>query len=167
MSNPIEGGSTRATATEAEQLFATAIGFRGTANDLQETMNRLTSAGTVRTGAEAKLYGYFLSVTVLRALAAECILKAIAVTRGGSFEREHNLSRLYLVLDGEAKGYIERLADSHGVASPKRVLKRHRNDFVRWRYPTGTRQSTDLLDLDRVLEVLETAYRRFKNGTAP
>ncbi len=130
-------------------------------------MNRLTSGGTVRPGAEAKVYGYFFSVTVLRALAAECMLKAIAVVRSGSFERGHNLSQLYEVLDGQAKGYIERLADSHGVASPKRVLKRHRNDFVEWRYPAGKSQSTDLLDLDKVLDVLDTAYKRFNNGTAP
>ncbi len=95
------------------------------------------------------------------------MLKAIGFRQSGSFERTHNLSKLYQALDGKAKEYIERLADSHGVASPKRVLKRHRNNFVEWRHPAGTSQNTTLLDLDKVLEVLETAYRRFKNGTAP
>ena len=129
-------------------------------------MNELTSRGTVRPGTEAKLFGYFLSVTVLRALAAECMLKAIAFAQTRAFERGHNLSELYEVLNGKAKEYIERLADSHGVASPKRVLTRHKNDFVEWRYPAGTSQRTDLLDLDKVLEVLDGAYKRFKNGTA-
>ena len=47
-------------------------------------------------------------------------------------------------------------------------MGRHRNDFVVWRYPAGRAgRSTDLLDLDKVLEVLDMAYRRFKNGTAP
>ena len=167
VSHAAEGTSASANFAEDEQLFATAMGFRVTANDLQDTMNRLTSGGTVRTGAETKLYGYFLFVAVLRGLAAECMLKAIAFARTGSFEHRHNLSHLYEGLDGAAKGFIERLADSHGVASPKRVLRRHRNDFVEWRYPAGANRRTDLLDLDRVLEVLNTAYRRFKNGTAP
>ena len=166
VSHATEGSSASESFPEDEQLFATAIGCRVTANDLQDIMNRLTSGGTIQAGAEAKLFGYFLSVAVLRALAAECMLKAIACARTGSFEHQHNLSHLYEALDGAAKGFIERLADSHGVASPKRVLKRHRNDFVEWRYPTGTSRRTDLLDLDRVLEVLDSAYRRFKNGTA-
>ena len=167
VSHATESGSAAASLPEDKQLFGTAIGFRVTANDLQDIMNQLTSRGTMQPGAELKLYGYFLSVAVLRALAAECMLKAIACARTGSFEHQHNLSQLYEALDGPAKGFIERLADSHGVASPKRVLKRHRNDFLEWRYPTGTSRRTDLLDLDRVLEVLDTAFRRFKNGTAP
>ena len=167
MSHVIEGGLARASVEEGEEMFARARGFRITANNLQAIMSRLTSAGTVQPGTEAKLFGYFLSVAVLRGLSAECMLKAIGFRQSGSFERTHNLSKLYQALDGKAKEYIKRLADSHGVASPKRVLKRHRNDFVEWRYPAGTSQSTTLLDLDKVLEVLETAYRRFKNGTAP
>ena len=167
MSHATEGGAASGKLAEDELLFASAVGFRVTANDLQDTMNRLTSGGKVLAGADAKLMGYFLSVAVLRALAAECMLKAIAFARSGSYEHRHNLSYLYEVLDGPAKGFVERLADSHGVASPKRVLKRHRNDFVEWRYLVGTSRRTDLLDLDRVLEVLDTAYRRFKNGTAP
>ena len=168
MSHIDEGGSARASFTEDEQMFATAIGFRVTANDLHQIMSGLASGGSVRSGAEAKLFGYLLSVAVLRALAAECMLKAIAVTRTGSFDRKHDLSHLYEALDAAARGYIEGLADSLGVASPKRVLHRHRNDFVEWRYPAGRAgRSTDLLDLDKVLEVLDMAYRRFKNGTAP
>ena len=130
-------------------------------------MNGLTSGSGIASGAEMKVFGYFLSVTVLRALATECMLKAIAFTRHGYFLREHNLTRLYEALDGPTKGFIEKIADSHGVASPKRVLRRHRNDFVDWRYPAGKEQRSDLLDLDRTLEVLEVAYVRVKNGTAP
>jgi len=130
-------------------------------------MHSLTSRLGIEHGAEAKLFGYFLSVTVLRALATECMLKAIASVRHGCFPREHNLSRLYETLDGPTKGCIAKTADSHGVASPKRVLKRHRNDFVEWRYPTRKSQSSDLLDLDRTLEVLDAVYRQLINGSAP
>lgn len=71
------------------------------------------------------MFGYFLSVTVLRALSAECMLKAIACARSGSFEREHDLLELFEALDGEIRGFIGRIADDQGVASPRRVLKRH------------------------------------------
>ena len=95
------------------------------------------------------------------------MLKAMAFARGGSFRHSHNLSTLYEALDGRTRGFIETMADSHGVASPKRVLKRHRNDFVEWRYPAGAEQSTGLLDLDRVLEVLDSVYGRIRNGKVP
>ena len=150
-----------------QDLFARAVGYRATANDLQALMNGLARSPVVSEQAKGKLFGYFLSVTVLRALAAECTLKAIACARTGSFEHDHNLSALYETLDGKTRGLIERTADSHGLASPKRVLKRHRDDFVDWRYPAEGEQKTDLLDLDRTLEVLVTVYRQIDNGKGP
>ncbi len=81
-----------------------------------------------------KLFEYFLSVAVLRGLSAECMLKAIDSSRSGSCKHVHNRSKLYQALDGKAKGYVERLANSHGVACPRRALKRYRNDSVEWRY---------------------------------
>ena len=152
----LHGTKTVGTATDAgEELHTRALGFRMTANDLQETLNRLTSGSRVAPEAKLRLLGHFLSITVLRAFAAECMLKAIAFARGCSFQHDHNLSALYEALDGPTRGLIETTADAHGVASPKRVLKRHRNDFVEWRYPTGGEQTTGLLDLDSVLGVLE------------
>ena len=144
-----------------------ALGFRGGANDLQTMLNALSSGDRIAPGTEIRVFGQFLSITVLRALSAECMLKAIACARTGSFQHEHNLSTLLEALDGKTKGFIEKIADSHGVASPKRVLKRHRNDFVEWRYPTEQSQSTDLLDLDKVLQVLDDVYLQLKAGKGP
>ncbi len=156
------------TLTEGDQFHARAIGFRTTANDLQRLLNGLASGKSIPAGAETKLFGYFLSVTVLRALSAECMLKAIACARSGSFKYEHDLLELFEALDGETKGLIGKLADSQGVASPRRVLKRHRMDFVEWRYPAeGETQSTNLLDLEKVLQILHDVYRRIKNGKGP
>ena len=152
---------------KGDEFRARALGFRTTANDLQTALNALTSGNTIAPGNQMKVFGYFLSITVLRALSAECMLKAIACARTGSFEHEHNLSALLETLDGKTKGFIERIADSQGVASPKRVLKRHRNDFVEWRYPSGQNQSTDLLDLDKVLHVLDDVHQRIKAGKGP
>ena len=150
-----------------QDLFARGVGFRTTANDLQALMNGLARGPVIAEQAKGKLFGYFLSVTVLRGLAAECMLKAIAFARASSFEYDHNLSALYEALDGKTRGFIERTADSHGVASPKRVLKRHRDDFVDWRYPAEGEQKTDLLDLDRTLEVLVAVYRQIDKGKGP
>lgn len=148
---------------KGQDLFARAVGFRTTANDLQTLMNSLATGSVVTEQAKRKLIGYFLSVTVLRALAAECMLKALAFARTGRFDHGHNLSALYEALDGKTRGCIEKTADSHGVASPKRVLKRHKDDFVDWRYPADGEQKTGLLDLDRTLSVLDTAYRQIAN----
>ena len=152
---------------KADEFRAKALGFRAGANDLQTMLNALSTGDRIAPGTEIRVFGQFLSITVLRALSAECMLKAIACARTGSFQHEHNLSTLLEALDGKAKGFIEKIADSHGVASPKRVLKRHRNDFVEWRYPTGQSQSTDLLDLDKVLQVLDDVYLRLKARKGP
>ena len=161
------GDTEGANFTKGQDLFARAIGFRVTANDLQVLMNSLAKGPVIAEQAKGKIFGYFLSVTVLRALAAECMLKAIAFARTGRFEHGHNLSALYEALDGKTRGFIEKTADSNGVASPKRVLKRHRDDFVDWRYPADGDQKTDLLDLDRTLSVLDMAYRQIDNGKGP
>ena len=153
--------------TEGQGLFARAVGFCTTANDLQAMMNGLARGQVISELSKGKLFAYFLSVTVLRGLAAECLLKAIAFARSGRFKRGHDLWALYEALDGKTRGFIEKTADSHGVASPGRVLKRHKDDFVAWRYPAGEDQHSELLDLDRTLSVLDTVYRQIDNDNGP
>lgn len=156
------------TLTEGDQFHVRAVGFRTTANDLQGMINGLASGNSIPRGTEIKVFGYFFSVTVLRALSAECMLKAIACVRSGSFAYGHDLLELFEALDGETRGFIGRIADSQGVASPRRVLQRHRNDFVEWRYPAqGETQSTSLLDLEKVLQILNDVYLRIKTGKGP
>ena len=164
-----QGNATDAgTVTEGDQFHVRAVGFRETANDLQRMLNGLASGDSVPRGSEIKLFGYFFSITVLRALSAECMLKAIACARSGSFKYEHDLLDLFEALDGDTKGFIGKIADAQGVASPKRVLKRHRRDFVEWRYPSeGESQSTGLLDLEKVLQILNDVYMRIKSGKGP
>lgn len=154
--------------TEGDQFYLRAVGFRMTANDLQRMLNGLASGSSIPSGSETKVIGYFLSITVLRALSTECMLKAIACIRSGSFRHGHDLLELFEVLDGDTQGFIGKIADSQGVASPRRVLKRHRTDFNEWRYPrTGETQSTSLLDLEKVLHILNDVFLRIKNGKGP
>ena len=155
-------------AAKGDQFHARAVGFRVTANDLQRMLNGLASGNSIPSGSEITVLGYFLSVTVLRALSAECMLKAIACTRSGSFRFGHDLLELFEALDGDNREYIGEIADSQGVASPRRVLKRHRADFVEWRYPAeGETQSTGLLDLEKVLQILSDVYLKIKSGKGP
>lgn len=155
------------TLNEDEDFSSNALGYRIAANDLQRMMTALASEGSIPAEHARRLFAYTLSITVLRALSAECMLKAIASARSGSFEREHDLSRLYAALDNGIKLHIEKVADSYGVASPERILYRHRTDFVDWRYPAEGGQSTTFLDLDRVIQVLEDVYRQIKAGNGP
>ena len=123
---------------KGDEFRARALGFRrDRPTTFRRCLNALSSGNSIAPGNEIKVFGYFLSITVLRALSAECVLKAIACERTGSFQHEHNLSTLLETLDGKTKGFIEKVADSQGVASPKRVLKRHRNDFVEWAVSNG------------------------------
>ena len=151
-----------------DQFHTRAVGLRTTANDLQQMINALASGNSLPPGNALKVLGYVSSVTVLRALSVEYVLKAIACARSGSFKYEHDLLELFEALDGETKKFIGRIADSQGVASPRRVLKRHRNDFVEWRYPAeGENQSTALLDLEKVLGILNDVYLRIRSGKGP
>ena len=156
-----------ATLTKDDTFFQNASAFRTAANDLYKIMNALATGGTLSDEHAARVFAYTLSLTVLRALSAECMLKAITFARSGFFEREHDLSRLYAALDDGIKQHIESEADSRGVASPQRILDRHRTEFVYWRYPFEGDQSTTFLDLDRVLGVLEDVYRQIKSGNVP
>ena len=156
-----------ATLTEEEQFFTRAVGFRTTANDLQTLMNSLAPGGVVPDKAKDKLVAYMLSTTVLRALSAEIMLKAIALARSTSFRREHDLALLYNALDDNIKKHIGSVADSYGVADPERILERHRSEFVDWRYPAVGGLGSNLLDLDKVLQVLHDVYRQIKAGNAP
>ena len=84
-----------------ETLFQNALGFRLAANDLQKMMNDLGAGHSIPQRHAIKMLGYVLSLTVLRALSTECMLKAIASARSGSFDRVHDLSQLYAALDAK------------------------------------------------------------------
>lgn len=149
------------------EFFLRAGGFRMVASDLQRAMNTLASAGTVAQENAERVLAYTTSITVLRALSAESMLKAIACARSDYYLREHDLLLLYAALDDQIKPHIETVADSIGVASPEKILERHRTEFVDWRYPAEGDQSTSFLDLDKVLQVLHDVYRQIKAGNAP
>ena len=151
------------TPTRAILMFSRARQFRILANELYVSVKPLID----RPGPdiEEKAVAYVSAVVMLRGFAAECMLKAISLLWSGSFKCIHDLSKLYCALDETPRECIDELAASEEVASPKRVLEQHRKDFVRWRYPEpGTTLTTNLSDLDKVLGVLDTAYKQIEKS---
>ena len=85
-----------------------------------------------------KFLGSMLGAPVLRALAAELALKAIAIKTTGRHKRGHNLLKLFDALDQntqtaieqQRKGVVERVV--HG--SVRSILEKHKDDFTASRY---------------------------------
>ena len=114
-----------------------------------------------------KLLGYVRSVTMVRALSAECMLKAVCIARSGFFKPTHDLLRLWNALDPDIRKHIDKYAESNGVIPLEKILSKHRRDFVGWRYPVYEEQSTQFHDLDKAIEVLRDVYSQIKAGNAP
>ena len=139
--------------------------FQATADELQAKLNE-ASLVLRKTGVadSRQIGGYLFSTVILRALAAECALKALSVKRTGRHRRDrdgHDLARLYADLTEDVKALVDSIAEMHGIARPKTILERHRGDFVDWRYPTedGKVRSANFIDLQRALEVLMMTLR--------
>ena len=122
-----------------------------------------------------KFLGSMLGAPVLRALAAELALKAIAIKTTGRHKRGHNLLKLFDALDQntqtaieqQRKGVVKRVV--HG--SVRSILEKHKDDFTASRYvgemapgskPTfayGVDLDVALRDLIAVLEALPNSSR--------
>lgn len=155
-------------ALDVGNVFQTKAGcFQSTADELQAKLNQATLAlKQAGMGDTKKIGGYLFSTMILRALAAECALKALSVKSTGKYHRCHDLSKLYDVLTQDVRFLVDSIAEAHGVASPKSIMEQHRGDFVDWRYPSddGRVLSANFTDLQRALEVLmETLnHKRFR-----
>ena len=106
--------------------------------------------------------GYGSSIVVLRALAVELTLKALAFKRTGKYLRNHDLLKLYDDLDTDTQAIISKIEDIHGVAPVRRILEKHKNDFTDWRYlqdmQDGDKWHVNLPDIVRALDVLFLVY---------
>ena len=138
--------------------FQTKAGcFQSTADELQVKLNQATLAlEQAGTGDARKIGGYLFSTMILRALAAECALKALSVKSTGDYVRCHDLLKLYDNLTQDVQVLVDSIAEAQGVASLKTIMAQHRGDFVDWRYSSGDGRilSANFTDLQRALEVL-------------
>ena len=159
---------TSAFSDEDESLNAIAKSLWTVARQVQNDFNEEFATPTEKEEDAAIIaYGRILSVVLLRSFAAECFLKAISSARCGSYEKTHDLVTLFDNLDDPIKTFIGDLADEAGLADPKRMLERHRKDFVEWRYRLDSNVKMNLKDLEGTLYVVALTYVRIKNKTAP
>ena len=108
--------------------------------------------------------GCMLAAPILRALAAELALKAIASKMTGTHERGHDLLKLFDGLDQSVRDCIEqqdaavRHVRTHG--SVRSVLANHNDDFTGWRYLGESWQGKNPYgdDLDAALRALIAAF---------
>ena len=167
---------------DANIAIAQARGLRRVAADLDRVRDDYLKGD--RTPADdddarfpaEEFLGSMLAAPVVRALAAELALKAIAIKTTGDHEWGHNLLKLFDALDQETQLTIEQKREDvvervvHG--SVRSILAKHKDDFTDSRYvgamapgskPTfayGVDLDVALQDLIAVFEELPTATRK-------
>ena len=134
-----------------------ALALQAVANDLHTSINGLSNPKTRE--EEKRFFGYPISMVVLRALAVELTLKALAFRVTGNFKKIHNLLELYDDLGTDTQAIISKVENIHGIAPVRRILEKHKNDFIDWRYLTDMQQDggnmhADFTDIGQALDVL-------------
>lgn len=136
----------------------------------QHMQNLLNTEGNQLDPNALQITGYFLSSTILRALAAEVALKALySQETGKEPERIHNLLRLFRKLHHTTRNSldhrfqrIQKLRNiSRDQSNPiEQVLAEHKDDFVVWRYILyqGGDRHIKLLNLEPVVEAIIEEY---------
>ena len=152
---------------DANIAIAQAKGLRRVAADLDHNWDDFLRGA--RTPGEEEFpgeefTGWTLAVPILRALAAELALKAIASKMTETHERGHNLLKLFDGLDQSVRDCIERqdaaVRHVRTYGTVRSVLDNHKDDFTDWRYlgeswPGKKRYGKDL---DTALIALITAF---------
>ena len=139
--------------------------FQVVANDLHTSLNSLSNPKTYKSTDEGtkRLVGYSASIVVLRALAVELTLKALAFKRTGKYLWIHDLLKLYDDLDTDTQAIISKIEDIQGVAPVRHILEKHKNDFIDWRYLPDLHDGDNNMqvhfpDIGRALDVLFLVY---------
>ena len=148
-------------------LARQAVSLRRVADDLQNGLHQMTKGdGPTTSDADktSRVLGYAVSMVMLRALATELLLKALAFKKTGRYRRKgrhgHDLLILFNDLDSDTKKIVAAQESSQGIAPLKQILEKHKDDFIKWRYVAESDGSTvGFLDLDKAFLVLIAVYR--------
>ena len=117
----------------AEKLFACGEQLQKTAMKLYDE-GELEKRRDTRGRERMRLLGYTILVPVLQALAAEYLLKGLAVRDKESYLKTHNLHTLYADLESAVRNRLDFVEVSEiGTRLPE-YLEAHGDDFVGWRY---------------------------------
>ena len=142
-----------------------ATALQQVANDLQKSINQVREPTVGSELDWAKwVTGYVSSTLILRALATEQMLKVLSYMRTGNYRTDgkgHDLLFLFDELDGDTRQLIDDLAKTHGIRPLEKILEKHRDDFVNFRYILTEDGQThaDLQDLDKALFILTAVFQ--------
>ena len=162
---------------DANVAIAQACGLRRVAADLDRVWHSYLEGNRTSADDDNALFpneeflGSMLAAPVVRALAAELALKAIAIKTTGAHKKGHDLLKLFDALDQktqtaieqERKGVVERAA--HG--SVRSILEKHKDDFTASRYvgemPPGSKPTFAFGDdLDVALQDLIAVFKELR-----
>ena len=159
-----------------EIAIAQARGLRRVAADLDRVWDDYLKGNRTPTHEEfpaEEFLGSMLAAPVVRALAAELALKAVAIKTTGAHKRGHDLLQLFDALDQKTqttieqqrKGVVERVV--HG--SVRSILAQHKGDFTASRYvgemPPGSKPTFAYgADLDVALQDLIAVFEELPSG---
>ena len=155
------------TIDEGERLHRNAASYRVVALDLYAELDRNSDLVQLRLDDQLqeptlRIAGYTYATVMLRALATELALKALAYRRKGKYltgRNGHDLLALFDDLDEPTRNLIAALAEDQGMDSPRCIVEQHRSEFVDWRYPhESERLSTEFIQSQQVLELLLNVY---------
>ena len=141
-----------------------AMALQTVANDLHTSLNSLSNQKTCGNTYEEqkRLLGYPTSMVLLRALAVELTLKALTFRMTGKFKKIHDLLKLYDDLGTDTQAIISKIEDLHEIAPVRRILEKHKNDFVGWRYlmdmQDGGNMRVKFPDIGQALKALLLVY---------
>ena len=158
--------------TDPNIAIAQAMGLRRVAADRDRGWDDFMQGRTPDNEefAGEEFAGCMLAAPILRALAAELALKAIASKMTGTHERGHDLLNLFDRLDQSVRDCIEqqdaavRHVRTHG--SIRSILANHKDDFTGWRYLGESWQGKNPYgdDLDAALIALRSGPRNLDSG---
>ena len=115
-------------------FFMTGMQLWRTGHGLREQMEAMPDfLEPIRHSKRA--FGHMISTIILRALAAEYLLKGLSVRQSGRFRKTHDLLKLFKMLDEPTRDRIVEQGDRQGIEALD-ILTKHRNAFVEWRYWT-------------------------------
>ena len=133
-------------------FFMTGMQLWRTGHGLRERMEAMPdSHEPIKYSKRA--FGHMISTIILRALAAEYLLKGLSVRRSGRFRKTHDLLKLLKVLDEPTRAGIVEQGDRQGIEALD-ILTKQRNAFVEWRYWT---EGVERKRFDRTVDLMLAA----------
>ena len=113
------------------------------------------------------MLGFIISSIILKSYCVEVLLKTLHFLKEKKrAEKTHDLYKLFNDLNKETRNSIINISKEKHV-DINDIIKRHKDDFWKWRYPFEGKElkMSELTDLDLVMEILCAAEDKIYGGT--